>query len=187
MQLRDAPFTPDSAFDLRPHRVHEVEGLGQIGFALYQATRHEGPLIWVQLERHDRGVMPLALPQGVMERLQLVRCRSEDEVLWATEEALRATPVSLVIACPTKALSLTAGRRQQLAAEAGGTTGLMLIQSGQGSNAAETRWHCAPVPAAERHARAVHKWCCVKNKSANVKNWLVHWDGKSTLDYAPCA
>jgi protein ImuA len=84
------------------------------------------------------------LPEGVGERLHLIRPANETDLLWAAEEALRSEGVGLVIAEPEKPLSLIAGRRLQLAAEAGRTTGLMLIREGQGSNAAETRWHCAP-------------------------------------------
>ena len=59
------------------------------------------------------------LPRGVGERLHLFRPSGETNLLWCIEEALRADPVSLVIAEPEKPLSLTAGRRLQLAAEAG--------------------------------------------------------------------
>ena len=106
--------------------------------------------------------MPGSLPDGVAERLHLVEARSETDLLWTAEEALRARPVSLVIATPEKPISLTAGRRLQLAAEAGGTTGLMLIQEGRGSNAAETRWKCDPLPSPPNSTR--HRWAHIKNK-----------------------
>ena len=163
------------AFQLLKGRVHEVEGRGRIGFALFQATRLTGPIFWVVLA-HDRDrPMPCALPQGVAERLHLVEARNETDLLWTVEETLRAAPVALVIAAPEKPISLTAGRRLQLAAEAGGTTGLMLIQEGKGSNAAETRWFCDPLPGAQDSTR--HRWCLNKNKKGTLGIHDVSWNG----------
>lgn len=136
----------DDLLHLVKGRVHEVEGRGRTGFALFQTTRLPGPVFWIVLA-HDRDrPMPGSLPDGVAERLHFIEARGETDLLWTVEEALRARPVSLVIAAPEKPISLTAGRRLQLAAEAGGTTGLMLIQEGRGSSAAETRWKCDPLP-----------------------------------------
>ena len=59
------------------------------------------------------------LPEGVGARLHLIRPEGEVDLLWCVEEALRSAPIALVIAEPEKPLSLTAGRRLQLAAEAG--------------------------------------------------------------------
>lgn len=85
------------------------------------------------------------LPDGVGQKLHIIRPVSEADLLWAVEESLRSKGTGLVIAEPEKPLSLTAGRPHQLAAETGQTTGLVLICKGQCSNAAETRWHCAAI------------------------------------------
>ena len=107
-----------------------------------------------------------------------MRARSETDLLWAVEESLRTAPVDFVIAEPERPLSLTAGRRLQLAAEAGGTTGLLLIREGMGSNAAETRWHCGPEPAAKPDS-TLHRWSLIKNKKGTLGDWTLHWDGTS--------
>lgn len=165
-------------FTLAPARMHETGGLGRRAFALFQAARHTGPLVWI-LPAHAPDLPLLAgLPRGVGERLHLLRPAGETDLLWATEEALRATPVGLVIAEPEKPLTLTAGRRLQLAAEAGRTPGLMLIREGAGSNAAETRWHCNPLPAKGADS-TLHHWSINKNKSGTVGFWTVDWDGAS--------
>ena len=83
--------------------------------------------------------MPGSLPDGVAERLHFIEARDETNLLWTVEEALRSRPVSVVIAASEKPMSLTAGRRLQLAAEAGGTTGLMLIDLLARSAAQEVR------------------------------------------------
>lgn len=173
--LHEQLTAPADPFLLASARVHEAEGLGRSGFALYQAQRHLGQVFWI-LPRHETTrPMPRGLPAGLGERLQLIEARTETDLLWATEEVLRARPSGFVVAEPTKPLSLTAGRRLQLAAEAGGTTGLLLIREGQGCNAAETRWKCDPIAGPADSTR--HCWRLTKNKSGTLRNWTVHWDG----------
>ena len=118
------------------------------------------------------------LPRGVGERLHLFRPMGETDLLWCIEEALRAVPVSLVIAEPEKPLSLTAGRRLQLAAEAGRTTGLMLIRQEAGSNATETRWACEPL-ASQPADSTLHQWALNKNKKGTLGSWVLNWNGTS--------
>lgn len=173
--LRDRLDGQENPLRLRNARVHEVEGRGRAGFAVFQAAKLPGPIFWIVLA-HDRDrPMPGALPEGVPERLHFVEARNETDLLWSVEETLRARPVSLVIAAPEKPISLTAGRRLQLAAEAGGTTGLMLIQEGRGSNAAETRWHCEPLPGSTDSTR--HRWILSKNKKGTTGTYDVSWNG----------
>lgn len=171
------PQTADRPMPLCAARVHEAEGAAHHAFAAYQALQHPGPVVWVAWEVPQFAALPPAL-QTLRPRLHLVEATSEDELVWATEEALRAAPVGLVIAEPRKPLSLIIGRRLQLAAEAGQTTGLMLIRTGQGSPAAETRWHCEPV-AGEPHSTR-HRWSLIKNKKGTIGDWVIDWDGKTS-------
>lgn len=176
MRFDPAPGDP---LILRPRRVHEAEGRGRRAFGWFQATRHPGPLFWILPSHAPEGPMLHGLPQGMGERLQLLRPVSETDLLWCIEETLRSAPVALVIAEPSQPLSLTAGRRFQLAAEAGRTTGLMLIQTNAGSNATESRWHCEPV--ATPHADStLHHWTLKKNKQGTLRNWVIDWNGAST-------
>lgn len=173
MQLEPAPSDP---LALAPARVHEAEGPGRRSFALSQAARCSGPLIWVLAAHAPHLPMLRGLPDGMGQRLYIVRPAHEIDLLWAVEESLRSPAVGLVIAEPERPLSLTAGRRLQLAGETGRTTGLMLIREGQGSNAAETRWHCAPVPGEDRDS-TLHSWHLSKNKKGTTGTWTVHWNG----------
>jgi protein ImuA len=175
--MRPEPPSGDS-FTLARKRFHEAEGRGRRAFALFQAARHPGPLVWILSAHAPEMPMLRGLPCGVGERLHLVRPRGETDLLWCLEEALRVAPVSLVIAEPSNPLSLTAGRRLQLAAEAGGTTGLVLIRQDAGSNAAETRWHCEPRAAATADS-TLHQWTLSKNKRGTSGSWVVNWNGAS--------
>lgn len=175
--MRPDPALADP-FALCAARVHEAEGRGRRAFALFQAIRHAGPLVWILPAHVPEMPMLRGLPRGVGERQHLLRPTSETDLLWCCEEALRAAPVGLVIAEPEKPLSLTAGRRLQLAAEAGRSTGLMLIREGAGSNATETRWQCAPLASAAADS-TLHRWTLIKNKKGTLGSWVLNWNGAS--------
>lgn len=172
--LRIRPADP---LTLHPDRVHEAAGPGRRSFGLFQAARHAGPVVWIAPAHLPEGLLPAGLPQGLAERLYLLRPEGEIDLLWSVEECLRAAPVALVVAEPQKPLSLTAGRRLQLAAETGRTTGLMLLCD-EGSNAAETRWTCAPAASPDADS-TLHHWFLNKNKKGTTGNWTVNWDGAS--------
>ncbi|WP_444666206.1 ImuA family protein [Cereibacter changlensis] len=173
MRFDPAPADP---FALAGRRVHEAEGRGRRAFALFQAARHQGPLVWIQPRHAPEIPMLRGLPRGVGERLHLLRPAGETDLLWCLEETLRAPPIGLVIAEPEKPLSLTAGRRLQLAAETGRTTGLLLIRQGAGSPATETRWSCEP-EAGERRDSTLHRWALNKNKKGTTGSWILDWPG----------
>lgn len=175
MQFDAAPCDP---FALLSRRVHEAEGRGRRAFALFQAARHTGSLIWIVPAHIPELPMLRGLPQDVGARLHVLRPVSETDLLWCIEETLRAAPVGLVIAEPSKPLELTAGRRLQLAAEAGGTTGLMLIRQNAGSNATETRWACEPLASPAADSTLLH-WSLIKNKKGTIGHWMVSWNGTS--------
>jgi len=155
--------------------VHEAGGRGRRSFALFQAARHPGLLVWVIPAHLPEQPLPAGLPQGLAERLHLLRPVGETDLLWCIEETLRSPAVALVIAEPQQPLSLTAGRRLQLAAEAGQTTGLLLVHEGGGSAASETRWQCEPAPGPEDST--LHRWGLNKNKSGTNGDWMLYWDG----------
>lgn len=95
-------------------------------------------------------------------------------MLAVAEEALRSGCVSLVVAELSKGLDLTAGRRLQIAAKHGKTTGLMIIPQGMGSNTAETRWYCEPI--FKPSDSTLQRWTLMKNKSGTLGAWNVRWD-----------
>ena len=174
---RDTPSS--DPLDLMPARVHESQGRDRRAFALFHAARTPGALVWVTPAHLPELPLLAGLPRGVSERLHLFRPTSETDLLWVVEEALRAPPVSLVIAEPQQVLSLTAGRRLQLAAEAGQTRGLMLIREDAGSNATETRWACEPVSGPARDS-TLHDWSLKKNKKGTLGGWVLNWNGASS-------
>lgn len=182
-----------NAFPPRRGRTHEATGPGAAAFAAILCglrCRTGGTALWIsegwQVEGlHPAGLAPFCDPA----RLLLVRTADQSETLACAEEALRSGAVAVVVADLTAPLGLTPGRRLQLAAEAGaqsgGTTGLCLIPEGAGSNAAETRWSCAPIfgtasdTASDRGDSTRHRWSLIKNKSGTFAEWTVRWDAET--------
>lgn len=113
------------------------------------AAARDAPVLWIVRGRdlHAAGLAAYGLTP---DRLIAVRAVREADALWAMEEALRCKRLSAVLG-ETGRLDLTASRRLQLAAEAGGVTGVLLTSGEEragGASAAVTRWRVAPAPSA---------------------------------------
>jgi hypothetical protein len=81
---------------------------------------------YVVIDRRRRFYPPAVVPLGIdLERLLVVRPDSEREALWALEQSLRCPGVGIVIG-RLEGVRAQDFRRLQLAAEAGGTIGLLL-------------------------------------------------------------
>ncbi len=163
---------PDLAL-IRPGRMHEATGPGRRAFAVALAGRLAGPVLWVRESR----LTDTLCPQGLLPffdpgRLVLAHPTGARVVLQVAEEALRSGAAPLVVAELTEATDLTASRRLQLAAGAGGGRGLCLVpQTRARANAAETRWHCTPIPGGGTR----QLWELVKNKRGHLGIWEVVW------------
>ena len=142
--------------------VHELlfeRSHGQPKFVAAQltlaASSSSSPIVWCD----PRGeVYPPALAAlGFdLSKVYLLHPQSLVDEAWAVTECLRCRGVRAVIAAAPEKLSRIEARRFQLAAERGGTVGIMLRQRGRGENiyAAATRWLVAPHPG----ERTVQRW-----------------------------
>lgn len=134
--------------------VHELEGEspgGVTAFAAVLAARlsmaaQDGPVLWIVRGR-DLYAAGLAAYGLTPQRLIAVRARTNADLLWAMEEALRCRGPAAVLG-ETDGVDLTAGRRLQLAAETGGGTGFLLLSGAKRgvSSGAVTRWRIAAHP-----------------------------------------
>lgn len=176
-----------AVFPLKPARVHEVCGAGSTAFAAICAARGAGPVLWVRESWRPEGLNPVGL-SGFFDpdRLLIAQAGNQIEALAVSEEALRDGAVPLVVVELGEPLALTPGRRLQLAAKTGGATGLCLIGMDMGSNAAETRWHAAPVPDDAGSDSTRMRWEIIKNKSGTNGAWDVRWiHATRRLDVVP--
>lgn len=170
---------PLLAYPLRPARVHEACGPGAISFAAMLAAQGNGPVLWLREAWRSETLNPDGLSTMLdPARLLLGQTRDQTDTLAVAEEALRDGAVPLVVIELGESLSLTAGRRLQLAAKAGHSTGLCLISEALGSNAAETRWRCTPAFSATSALddSTTQLWELIKNKSGTDGAWHVRWD-----------
>ena len=171
-----------TAFPLRPARVHEACGSLAIAFAAVSAVQAGGSLLWVRADWRSGTVTPAGLGSYLdPSRLLLAQAADQAEILAVAEEGLRDRALSLVVMEPTAPIGLTAGRRLQLAAQAGQTTGLCLIPEGMGSPAVETRWRCSPVADPDRRNEdsTLQIWQLIKNKSGTLGAWHVRWNAEA--------
>jgi protein ImuA len=137
------------------------QGAAAAGFAALWLARLQaaGPLLWIAraasldaIDLHPHGLTALRLDPN---QLILVAAKRDDEALWAMEEGLKAKALGAVVG-EIESLDLTASRRLQLAAEAGGVTAFVLrrwrlpdraARAAAQPIAAVTRWRIASVPA----------------------------------------
>ena len=134
--------------------VHEATGPAAAGFAAMVAGRLEGAVLWCvdaasPASLYGPGIVAFGLHPA---RVIVARCRGRTDLLWVMEEGLRMSALAAVIGEPPGSVDLTASRRLQLAAEAGGTLGIVLNPEGAGrfaANALESRWRIDTAPAGD--------------------------------------
>lgn len=132
--------------------VHEAVGPAAAGFAAMVAGRLEGAVLWCvdassPVGLYGPGIAAFGLHPA---RVMVARCQGRTDLLWVMEEGLRMSALAAVIGEPSESVDLTASRRLQLAAEMGGTLGIVVNPEGAGrfaANALESRWHVTPAPA----------------------------------------
>ncbi len=167
---------------LKTGRVHEAAGPGGRAFAAITAGLGPGPVVWIGGDDPRGGLNPTGLARFLdPDRVLSVRCQRPVDVLWAMEEALRTPQVGTVVAELASSADLTASRRLQLAAQAGGALGLCLPATARTrATAAETRWRCDPAPPDGAEAlEEVWIWRLMKTRSGSPAAWKVVWHGAS--------
>ena len=165
-------------FPLKKSRTHEVCGPNALSFAFAMAGQTGGSVMWVseswQVEQiNPSGFCNYMDPQNLLTS----KVKDQDDGLAVVEESLRSGAISLTVIELTKPFSLTAGRRLQLAAETGRSTGLCIIPEGMGNNAAESRWRASPL--FNPQDSTLQRWEIIKNKSGTLSAWDVRWDAET--------
>lgn len=162
---------------LRVGRVHDVTGLSAKVFAAIQAAQIKGQIVWINYAHQTHRLYPQGLADFFNpDHLIAVNVCAHKEALWCMEEALREAP-AVVIAALSKPTDLIASRRLQLAAEAGGSTGLCLVPDVAVNNAAETRWRSTPLPTFRDST--LHRWELIKNKKGIIGRWDICWNAST--------
>jgi protein ImuA len=163
------------------HEILAAEPGAAAGFAALVLGRAGGTVLWIAPD-------PDAWPPGLSRfglspaQLVLVRAPRTQDALWAMEETLRCPAVGAVLLV-AGALDLTAARRLQLAAEAGGVLGLLLRpnEDGAAPTAALTRWRigAAPSDSTSPHAIGDPAWSLdlLRCRGGRPATWRATWHG----------
>ena len=168
--------------------LHEVAGGGvggdaAEGFSAALAARlidGRGPALWclARGDLHGPGLGVFGLDP---DRLIVARARKSHDVLWAMEEGLRSGRPGAVLGEP-RALDLTAGRRLQLAARAGGVACLVLRADAAGTQAsvALTRWRVTAAPSEppdDLPGLGAARWrvALERCRGGVAQEWLLEW------------
>jgi protein ImuA len=155
-------------------------GFAALLLARAQARLARRAALWIAAEpdAYLPGLAGLGLDAT---RLFLLRAPRPRDALWAAEEALRSPATAAVLLLGARALDMTAARRLQLAAEAGGGIALLLREeaSTAGPTAALTRWRIAPrAVAATPHHLGPPAWevSLLRARGGQPGTWLLEWD-----------
>jgi len=135
----------------------ETEGATSFSSLRLHPSSLNSPVIWSDPSGE---VYPPALAAMGLDltKVFLLRTSRDEDEAWAVAECLRCRGVGAVIAAPSplKRMSRIEARRLQLAAEHGGSVGILLRQTGRGDDiyAAATRWKVSPMAG----ERTVQRW-----------------------------
>ncbi|GLQ19489.1 hypothetical protein GCM10007854_04440 [Algimonas porphyrae] len=141
--------------------------------ALALASQMQGKVLWIGEPRHARALRAQSCEAFARaDRFILIQTANRGETLWAGEEAMRCKGAELVVLHVALGPDLFESRRLQIAAQVGGTLGLILIGRRAQSSAAQSRWSCQPSP----HEGADWVWRSTKNRRARPGAWRVSGD-----------
>ena len=163
--------------ELRSERVHEISGVSASAFAFLMARKSAILLCGsprMLAAYHAEAVAQYCDPETMLH----VPCPLEVDSLWTAETALQSGCMATVIACLEKSPSLTNFRRLQLAAKTGSSLGLVIVSRPAHSTAAETRWHCTPVPTSQWGEVRIHA-SLYKNKRGVIGSWVLNVFGET--------
>ncbi|NNU16060.1 hypothetical protein HK107_06965 [Parvularcula sp. ZS-1/3] len=168
-------------------RLHEVTGPGALSFLALTVAAAGERAVWVLRfgtgEPHTHGLAAFLDPR----QLFFVHVHDARDVLWAAETSLRSGSVASVLLELPRPPSLTESRRLQLAAEAGGSLGLILCPEHERPTASTTRWVCHPRPSPDLDSTR-WQWALNKNKEGTNGSWDVSWRWKTrSLSVVPAS
>ncbi len=175
-------------------RAHEATGPARRLFALLAGAALDGPILWLrpawaQARLHPDGVRAHLEPG----RLVFAAARSDEDMLWAAEEALRAAQTPLVVIETVAPPALTPVRRLHLAAREGAATRgtaalpLLLCPDPGGAAGVETRWRLASAQGWAIDGARRWRLARLRDRTAPACVWEMRLTASGRLDLTPAA
>lgn len=177
----DGPLMFLEGLGLERARTHEFCGQARRTLAIAVLRATTGPVIWIRPDWAPDKLNPDGIVRFIdPARLIFISPRRPEDLLWATEEALRAGIVPLVVADLPGPPGLTPIRRLHLAAETGAKEGrvtplgLILTPGDGGAPGIESRWSFNPQHAGA--GRSLWTLSRLRARTAPQKVWQVTAD-----------
>lgn len=155
---------------------------------LLAVMMHDGAVcVWASTSRR---LFPASLRAFNVnpERIIFMDVKTENEVLWIMEEALKCEGLVAVVA-ELDNLSLIESRRLQLAVEEHGVTGFILRKDGRKttSTVASARWQISPLPSETEDGLpglGFPRWQVdlLKVRNGNPCSFVLEWNGEQFED-----
>lgn len=163
---------------------------GFLAGLLSTLMQHNGACLWIS---HSRTLFPPALPAfGISpDRIIFIDLKTEKDVLWATEEALKCEGISAVIA-ELGSISFAQSRRLQLVVEQSKVTGFILRKEPMkiGTTACTARWQITALPTDPEdglpglgHPR--WKVELLKVRNGHTGSWILEWGAEGFQFISP--
>jgi len=156
---------------------------GFIAGLLAVLMKNGAACVWASTSRH---LFPASLSHFNVEpdRIIFMDVKTDKEVLWITEEALKCEGLAAVVA-EVASLSLIESRRLQLAVEASGVTGFILRkdENKTASTVATARWRISPLPSVTEDGMpglGFPRWQVelLKVRNGNPGKFVLEWAGE---------
>lgn len=167
----------------------DAAAYGLVAWLLGRAMGESGVALWCRASAYGPGPYGPGLARFglAVDRLIFARARTPVDALWAMEEGLRSGRFAAVLG-EGLVPDLTATRRLQLAAEAGGATALLLLPQPEMArgrlSAATTRWRVAARPS-ERSERPCWHLVLERCRGGGRGVWDIEWNHEALcLDIA---
>lgn len=162
---------------------HSAASGGFIAGLLAILMQDGAACVWVSTSRR---LFPASLSTFNVEpeRIIFMDVKTEKDVLWITEEALKCEGLAAVVA-ELNNLSLIESRRLQLAVEESGVTGFILRKdaSKAASTVATARWKISPMLTESEEGMpglGFPRWRVdlLKVRNGNPGSWVMEWAGE---------
>lgn len=166
---------------------HSAASIGFVAALISVLMKKDAVCLWIST---DRKLYPVSLRMFDVnpEQFIFIDVKTEKELLWVTEEALKCEGLTAVVA-EINNLNLIESRRLQLAVEKSGVTGFIFRKSERKAitSGVAARWRITPISSeTEMPGIGSPRWNVelIKVRNGSPGNWTYEWMGDKLIEVA---